>query len=179
MKKKNSQEFVLVGSDAILFMERIIAGMSKDAQPSQRQTLDFDRIKKLKLTIRKQMSVPQIKCKIKWLSETPNDLQEEATSSFQHDRPEYSLLKKRLNKLYRLIEKYLEQGVLPSNVEMELFCRHAEEMTTYSGYGDERYPVFLDKIHALREAYLRVNIQEFRKVFSDIAVLKKNCHRDV
>ncbi|WP_028325651.1 GAK system XXXCH domain-containing protein [Desulfatirhabdium butyrativorans] len=176
MKRKNTQEFIVFGADAISFLQRILEDLSGKVISSERQPLDFDRIKKLKLRIRKTMNQPLIECKIKYRRDSVEATETQTEGSPLAEKPEYPVLKKRLKKLFQSIEGLLEEGRLPSNVEMDLFCKHAAEMTTYPGYGDERYPEFLDLIRALQQAYLKTNVEGFREVWVNISAMKKACH---
>jgi XXXCH domain-containing protein len=83
-----------------------------------------------------------------------------------------------MEKTFKIIGDRLKNGSIPSNLETELFCRNAELMTTYSGYGDNMYSAFLQHIHEFQEAFHQVDIQKCQAKFAEINAMKRACHHD-
>lgn len=177
MKKPGSkEEFVVYGDHSIQLLQHIIDGMSGDAAAVTPYSIDFQKLKKLKITIKKKFDQPYVKCKVKYESpDAPATGQHEHTLAVV-DKPDYNVLKKRMEKIYKTIGHHLTNGSLPSNLETELFCNNAELMTTFSGYGDDMYPEFLKAVGEFREAFHQVDIDKCQTIFAEITTMKKACH---
>lgn len=182
MKKPGSkEEFVVYGDHSIQLLQHIIDGISGEAASVSPYSIDFQNLKKLKISIKKKFDQPYLKCKVKYMSPdiTTSDRQENIVSAA--DRPDadisdYKVLKKRLEKMYKNIGERLTNGSLPSNIETDLFCKNAELMTTYSGYGDDMYPEFLKAVGEFKEAFHQFDIHKCQTIFSEINTMKKACH---
>jgi XXXCH domain-containing protein len=177
-RKENKDEFTVYGDNSIKLLQSIIDGISKNPVESTTYSIDFERLKKLKISIKKELGQTYLKCKIKY--EDKADILKDWTADAGQalDKPDYSVLKKRMKKTFKVIGDRLKNGSIPSNLEMELFCENAELMTTYPGYGDAMYPAFLDLVSEFREAFHQVNIQSCQAKFAEIEAMKKACHHN-
>ncbi len=103
--------------------------------PAEKYSIDFSRLKKLNLSIATESGQPCVKCRVEYGRdiETLPDLPDAKRPT--GDKPEFIVLKKRMDKIFKIIGDRLKAGELPSSLEIDLFCRNAEMMTTYSGYG--------------------------------------------
>ncbi len=179
MKQKESKDkFTVYGDNSIKLLQHVIDGISNNQVKSETYSIDFARLKKLKISIKKKLGQPYLKCKIKY-EDMPDILVDRvAAADPAVDKPDYSVLKKRMKKTFKIIGDRLKNGSIPSNMEMELFCENAELMTTYPGYGDAMYPAFLELVSEFREAFHQVDIQSCQAKFAEITAMKKACHHD-
>ncbi len=179
MKKIGSKdELIVYGDDSVQLLQHIIDGISNNPDKSTTYSIDFSRLKKLKISIKKKFGQPYVKCKIKYEGKSDILTDRIAPPDPDIDKPDYSVLKKRMKKTFKIIGDRLKNGSIPSNMEMELFCENAELMTTYTGYGDGMYPAFLQLISEFREAFHQVDIQKCQAKFAEIEAMKKACHHD-
>ncbi len=177
MKKPGTkEEFVVYGDHSIQLMQHIIDGMSGGADAVSPYSIDFQKLKKLKITIKKKFDQPYIKCKVRYQSPDVLSTGRYEDTDSAADRPDYKVLKKRMEKMFKEIEFHITNGSLPSNLEAELFCNNAELMTTFSGYGDDMYPEFMKAIGEFREAFHQVDIHKCKSIFTEINTMKKACH---
>jgi XXXCH domain-containing protein len=176
--KENKDEFTVYGDDSIKLLRHVIDGISNNPVESATYSIDFARLKKLKISIKKKFGQPYVKCKIKYEGKADILMDRAAAPVPDIDRPDYGSLKKRMKKTFKIIGDRLKNGSIPSNMEMEVFCGNAERMTTYPGYGDTMYPAFLDLISEFREAFHQVDIQKCQAKFAEIDAMKKACHHD-
>jgi len=177
-KKENKEEFIVYGDDSIKFLQHVIDGMSGNPVESTTYSIDFSRLKKLKISIKNKFGQPYIKGKIKYEGKADILVDRVVAPVPDIDKPDYSVLKKRMKKTFKIIGDRLKNGSIPSNMEMELFCTNAELMTTYPGNGDAMYPAFLELISEFREAFHQVDIQKCQAKFAEIDAMKKACHHD-
>jgi len=179
MKKfGNKDELIVYGDNSIQLLQHVIDGLSNNPVKSTTYSIDFSRLKKLKISIKKKFGQPYLKCKIKYEGKADILMNRAAAAGPDIDKPDYSVLKKRMKKTFKIIGDRLKNGSIPSNMEMELFCENAELMTTYPGYGDTMYPAFLEVISEFREAFHQVDIQRCQAKFAEIEAMKKACHHD-
>jgi len=179
MKKVgNKDELIVYGNDSIQLLQHVIDGISNNPVKSTTYSIDFSRLKKLKISIKKKFGQPYVKCKIKYEGKADILIDRLAAADPDIDKPDYSVLKKRMEKTFKIIGERLKNGSIPSNMEMELFCGNAELMTTYPGYGDAMYPVFLQLVSEFREAFHQVDILKCQAKFAEIKAMKRACHHD-
>ena len=179
MKKiENKDELSVYGDDSIRLLQHVIDGISNKPVKSTTYSIDFSRLKKLKISIKKKFGQPYVKCKIKYEGKADILMDRVSAPDPDIDKPDYSVLKKRMKKTFKIIGDRLKNGSIPSNMEMELFCENAELMTTYPGHGDNMYPAFLELVSAFREAFHQVDIQKCQVKFAEIEAMKKTCHHD-
>jgi len=177
-KKEKKDEFIVYGDDSIKLLQHVIDGISNNPVESATYSIDFPRLKKLKISIKKKFGQPYVKCKIKYEGKADILMDRVAAPVPDIDKPDYGVLKKRMKKTFKIIGDRLKNGSIPSNMEMEVFCGNAERMTTYPGYGDTMYPAFLELIGEFREAFHQVDIQKCQAKFAEIDAMKKACHHD-
>ena len=179
MKKiGNKEEIIVYGERSIQLLQHVIDGISNNPVKSTTYSIDFSRLKKLKISVKKKFGQPCVKCKIKYENKDDILVDRVETADSAIGKPDYSILKKRMEKTFKTIGGRLKNGSIPSNLETELFCRNAELMTTYPGYGDNMYPAFLELINEFREAFHQVDIQECQTKFAEIKAMKRACHHD-
>ncbi len=177
MKKTgNKNEIIVYGDDSIKLLQHIIDGLAGNPVESATYPIDYSRLKKLKLSIKKKFGQPYVKCKIKYEGKADIPAERVAAPDSNIEKPDYKVLKKRMKKTFKIIGDRLKNGSMPSNLEAELFCENAERMTTYPGYGDAMYPAFLQLAGEFREAFHQVDIQKCRALFAEIDAMKKACH---
>ena len=93
------------------------------------------------------------------------------------ERPEFNVLKKRMDKIFKIIGDRLKSGELPSSLEIDLFCRNAGMMTSYPGYGDNMYSEFQNLVVEFENAFRRSNISGCKEIFNTIRTMKIRCHK--
>lgn len=172
---ENNAEIHVYGDDTIPFLQHIIDGLSNNSNISTAYAIDFS---KLKISIKKKYETPYVKCKIKYAGKNDILIGQIEHGAAVRDKPDYKVLKKRLNKSLKTIGDRLKNRGIPSNIEIELFCSNARLMTTYPGYDDKMYPVFLQLIRELQEAFHQYDIQKCQALFADIKAMKKACHHE-
>jgi XXXCH domain-containing protein len=84
---------------------------------------------------------------------------------------------KRMDKIFKIVGDRLKAGELPSGLEIDLFRRNAEMMTTYSGYGDNMYTEFLNLVVEFENACRRSNIGACLEIFNTIRTMKTRCRK--
>ncbi len=176
--KEYKDEFIVYGDDSIKLLQHVIDGISNNPVESATYSIDFSRMKKLKISIKKKFGQPNVKCRIKYEGKADILTDRAAAPVPDIDKPDYGVLKKRMKKTFKIIGDRLKNGSIPSNMEMEVFCGNAELMTSYPGYGDTMYPAFLELIREFREAFHQVDIQKCQAKFAEINAMKKACHHD-
>jgi XXXCH domain-containing protein len=170
-------DFVAFGENA----KRLLKYISDSASNVQTEAMeefpiDFSRLKKLKLKIKTECGQPSVKCMVEYGSdnETRSDLPDAPRPT--GDKPEFIVLKKRMDKIFKIMGDRLKAGELPSSLEIDLFCRNAEMMTTYSGYGDNMYTEFQNLVVEFEKAFRRTNIGGCQEIFNAIRTMKPRCH---
>lgn len=179
MKKiGNKDDIIVYGDDSIQLLQDVIDGISNNSVKSSTYSIDFSRLKKLKISIKKKFGKPYLKCKIKY--EGKDDIWMDHLDRVSPDvvKTDFSVLKKRMKRMFKIIGNRLKNESIPSNMEMKLFCENAELMTTYPGYGDNMYPAFLQLIREFQEAFHQVDILKCQAKFAEIEAMKKACHHD-
>lgn len=168
-------EFVVAGEDAKKLIEIIGDCVSNiQTQPPEIFPIDFSRLKKLKLSFKTDSGQPCVKCRAFVRdAEMPGLPDAPQTAG---DKPDFRVLKKRLNVIFKIIGVRLSAGELPSRIETDLFCRTAERMTTYPGYEDQMHDVFLKIVGEFENAFHRFNIVECREKYDVIRTMKTRCH---
>ena len=177
-KNANKEEIFVYGEDTIPFLQYIIDGLSNKSIKSTPYSIDFSKLKKLKISFKKKYEAPYVKCKIKYEGKDDNPIDHIEHSVSERNKPDFKVLKKRLDKSLKTIGDRLKNRSIPSNIEIELFCSNAQLMTTYSGYDDKMYPVFLQLISEFQEAFHQFDIQKCQALFADIKAMKKTCHHE-
>lgn len=174
---ENKAEIHVYGDDAIPFLQHIIDGSSNNSNISTTYAIDFSKLTKLKISIKKKNEAPYVKCKIRYAGKNDILIDPIANGDSVRDKPDYKVLKKRLDKSLKTIGDRLKNRSIPSNIEIELFCGNARLMTTYPGYDDSMYPVFLQIVNEFQEAFDQFDIQRCQALFADIKAMKKACHQ--
>jgi XXXCH domain-containing protein len=175
---ENKAEIHVYGDDTIPFLQHIIDGLSNNSNISTTYAIDFSKLEKLKISIKKKYETPYVKCKIKYAGKNDILIGKIEDGASVRDKPDYNVLKKRLDKSLKTIDDRLKNRSIPSNIEIELFCGNARLMTTYPGYDDKMYPVFLRLVSEFQEAFDQVDIQRCQTLFADIKAIKKACHHE-
>lgn len=175
---KNNAEIHVYGDDTIPFLQHLIDGLSNNSNISTTYAIDFSKLKKLKIRFKRKHEAPYIKCKVKYDEKDDNLIDHIEYSASDRDKPDYMVLKKRLDKSLKTIGDRLKNRSIPSNIEIELFCSNARLMTTYSDHGNHIYPEFLKLISEFQEAFHQFDIQKCQVLFADIKAMKKACHHE-
>lgn len=173
-------EIIAIGEDAKKLLKYISDSVANiQTGPVEKYSIDFSRLKKLNLSITTETGQPCVKCMAEYNRDTrtQSDLPDAARPT--GDKPEFIVLKKRMDKIFKIIGDRLKAGELPSSLEIDLFCRNAEMMTTYSGYGDNMYTEFLNLVVEFENAFRRTNIGGCQKIFSVIRTMKTRCHKEL
>lgn len=180
MKKMTfRKEIVAYGDDALHVLGYITEGVSSSEPPVSADVLiDFVKLRKLKISLKKQSGQVFLKCKVKYLVDDSDGAVRDVITSRNRDMPGFKALKKRMDKSFKMIGERLENGGLPSNIEVELFCSNAQRMTTFAGYGDSMYPEFIQVIHEFQEAFHRSDLDECLSLYARISAIKKSCHHN-
>ncbi|MBI5592658.1 MAG: GAK system XXXCH domain-containing protein [Deltaproteobacteria bacterium] len=174
----NKDEIIVYGEHSIQLLQHVIDGISNNPVESTTYSIDFSRLKKLKISIKKKFGQPYVKCKIKYEGKDDILIDRVEAADSDSDKPDYTVLKKRMEKTFKTIGDRLKNRSLPSTLETELFCKNAELMTTYSGHGDNMYPAFLELISEFQKAFHQVDIQKCQAKFAEIKAMKRACHHD-
>ncbi len=180
MKKMTlRKEIVAYGDDARHVLKYVTEGISSSEPPVSTDVLiDFVKLRKLKISLKKQSGQIFLKCKVKYLADDSDGILRDVIISRNRDAPGFKALKKRMDKSFKSIGERLENGGLPSNIEVELFCSNAQQMTTFAGHGDSMYPEFLQVIHEFQEAFHRSDLDECLSLYARISAIKKSCHHN-
>lgn len=171
-------EFIAVGEEAKMLLKHISDSVSNiQTEPVEKYSIDFSRLKELKLSLNTEFAQTYVKCSVEYRRD--DKILSELPDAPQHtgDKPEFNVLKNRMNKIFKIIGERLKAGELPSNLETDLFCRNAERMTTYSEYGDNICADFLNLVGEFENAFHRSNIVECREKFEAIRAIKAMCHK--
>lgn len=174
---EKKMDFTASGEHAKKLLKYISNSLSNvPAEAMAEYPIDFTRLKKLTLSITTDSGQPCVKCMVEYGrdNETRPDLSDAARPT--GDKPEFIVLKKRMAKIFKIIGDRLKAGELPSSLEIDLFCRNAEMMTTYSGYGDKMYTEFQDLVVEFEKAFRRENIGGCQEIFTAILTMKTRCH---
>jgi XXXCH domain-containing protein len=171
-------DFIVFGEDAKNLLKYISDSVFEvQTVPSEAFPIDFSRLKELKLSIKNESGQASVKCLAEYVtdSKTRTDLPD--TMQPVVEKPEFNVLKKRMNKFFQIIDNRLKAGELPSNLEADLFCRNAEMMNTYSGYGDNMYTEFQNLVVEFENAFRRSNIGGCREILNTIREMQVRCHK--
>ncbi|MFZ3046555.1 MAG: hypothetical protein WA151_11635, partial [Desulfatirhabdiaceae bacterium] len=68
-KKENKEEIITYGEKSVQFLQLVIDGMSGTLVQSKSDSIDFSRLKKMKISIKKKFGQPYVKCKIRYQDE--------------------------------------------------------------------------------------------------------------
>jgi len=173
-KKMN---FIAFGEDAQKLLKYISDSLSHvHTETMEAFPIDFSRLKKLNLSLKTETGQTRVKCTVEYdrdagtLPDLPHEMRPAG------DKPEFSVLKKRMDKIFKIIGDRLKAGELPSSLEIDLFCRNAEMMTTFSGYGDNMYTEFQNLVVEFENAFRRSNIGGCKEIFNAIRTMKTRCH---
>lgn len=90
--------------------------------------------------------------------------------------PEFIELKHHLNSIFKIIWNRLRAGELPTDIECEVFCRHAERITTYAKFDGESTSSFLNLIREFEKVFQRGDKAACNLKFSEIRTMKNRCH---
>jgi len=170
-------DFIAFGEDAKKLLKYISDSVSNvQTEAMESFSIDFSRLKKLKLSIKPESGQTRVKCMVEYNRDTGTlpDLQHEMRPT--GNKPEFKVLKNRMNKIFKIIGERLKTDELPSSLETDLFCRNAEMMTTYSGYGDDMYTEFLNLVVEFENAYRRSNVGGCQEIFKAIRTMRTRCH---
>ncbi|MFZ3046184.1 MAG: hypothetical protein WA151_09740 [Desulfatirhabdiaceae bacterium] len=67
MKKHgNKEEIFVYGENAIVFLQNTVDGLSRKTVDPSLGLIDFSRLKKLKISVKKKFGQPYVKCKVKY-----------------------------------------------------------------------------------------------------------------
>jgi len=88
----------------------------------------------------------------------------------------YRPLKKQIKKNFKNLSASIETNKLPAASLIDDFMAQAKAMVSYSGFGDDRYAVFMSACEALYEAYLQKDSVLFAERLATISSIKKECH---
>ncbi|MBI5592686.1 MAG: GAK system XXXCH domain-containing protein [Deltaproteobacteria bacterium] len=173
-KQGKKEEIIAYGEDATALLQYIVDGTKTKADAMVKYSIDFSRLKKLKLSIKKEFGRPYVKCNVRYEGDEkiltePGDVGPIAT-----EMPEF----KTLEKSFKAIGDRLKNGGLPSNLEMASFCRNAEVMTAFPGHGDAQYPAFLQLIAEFRDSFHQYDLESCRKKHAQIKSKKNSCHHE-
>ena len=173
------KEIVAYGDDVRHVLEYVTEGLSSPQPPAPGDiSIDFSKLRKLKISIKQQSGQIYLKCKVKYVGGDEDVTPPPDEIHTDRDIPDFKTLKKRMDKSFKSIGERLENGGLPSHIETELFCSNAERMTTFPGHGDSMYPEFLQVIREFQEAFHQADIETCLSLYARIAAMKKNCHHN-
>ncbi|MFH0996464.1 MAG: GAK system XXXCH domain-containing protein [Pseudomonadota bacterium] len=174
----NKVEFIVLGEDAKKLLKDISDSVSSiQTEPAEKYAIDFSRLKKLKLSIKTESGQTSVKCMIAYGRDTGTLTNSPDAPQPTGDKPDFNVLKKRMDKIFKIIGDRLKAGELPSSLETDLFCRNAELMITYAGYGDNMYGDFLNLVVEFENAFRRSSIRDCREKFDAIRTMKTRCHK--
>ncbi|BDV00874.1 hypothetical protein TDMWS_09590 [Thermodesulfomicrobium sp. WS] len=121
-----------------------------------------------------------IKFKLKFTQLAGDTLEVKFSGRFaptgEDDDEGYSKLKKRMQVYWRSIRQSAEQGEIPSQELLSVFLVDARRMTTFAGYGDPYYSVFLESCRRLEEAIAAGDVAEIQAAVQALDAQKKACH---
>jgi XXXCH domain-containing protein len=90
----------------------------------------------------------------------------------------YRPLKKLIKHSFKSISSAVAAGKLPAAPLMNDFMAQVKAMVSYSGFGDERYSIFMAACEELYEVYLQKDIVLFSERLATISSIKKECHHN-
>ena len=65
-KQAKKEEIIAYGEDATALLQYIVDGTKTKADAMVKYSIDFSRLKKLKLSIKKEFGRPYVKCKVRY-----------------------------------------------------------------------------------------------------------------
>jgi XXXCH domain-containing protein len=171
-------DFIAIGEDAKKLLKYISDSVSDVQTEAMNEfPIDFSRLKELTLSIKTESGQTCVKCLAAYGRDNNarTDLPDAMLPSGA--KPEFHILKKRLDKIFQIIGERLKAGELPSKLEIDLFCRNAEMMITYSRYEDSMYTEFQNLVVEFENAFRRSNIGGCREILNTIREMKSRCHK--
>lgn len=163
------------------FLRDLASGIENGSLEFGGDVFDWNEIKKIKITFKNKESKVMVKTRLK--SEPFLDIEMEFDRQqpsdpepSKHSPVSYKALKKRMKQTFKVLHELIISNQFPSEDKIRLFADDCRLMTGFSGYGDEYYPSFLEKVHEMIREYEHKDILKLRQAFSDLTGLMKNCH---
>ena len=138
--------------------------------------VDLHNFNKLKVDLVKREG-GQLHLKLKIKDDAPLVKAKKPETEFEDISNTYRPLKKQLAKNFKAIGRTIEGKVLPPAELIETFIKEAEQVVSFTGFGDEYYDEFIKECHALNDEYLKKNIEGIKGHYSQIVSLTRECHR--
>ncbi len=162
------------------FLRSLASGIESGKLELEEETYDWAEIEKIKISFKNQESQLLVKTKLK--GETSMDLEmdfeEEDIDPGSADDipPDYKKLKKRMKRSFRDIHYSMVNDQFPDEQVMNIFAGDCALMTGFKGYGDEKYPGFLENVREMTSAYNQKDMLQLRHAVSRLTRLMKDCH---
>ncbi|MCB2183013.1 MAG: GAK system XXXCH domain-containing protein [Desulfobulbaceae bacterium] len=168
---KFEQKFT--AQEAAVFFRKLADNIEKgDSEPLQEFNVHLDEFKKLKIGIKRQNELVEMKAKV-----TFSAVKEEDSSESQvPGKMKYGNLKKLMDKNFKAIGKSLEAGVLPDPAIVQGFFEESKQMITYPGYGDEFYESYIAACDEFKRRFAAGVFEAINEQYGVLKAMKKECH---
>lgn len=178
---KQKMEHILTDLETADFLRCLASGIENNRLDFNELQIPWEDVKKIKISFKNQGNQVMVRTRLK--SEPSRDIEidfessaEEKAISGKKPSISYKNLKKRMNKRFKNILVSLNKDIMPSEETVTAFARDCELMTGFSGYGDEHYPDFLQKIQDMKEALNQEALDKMEQSASEINNFIKDCH---
>lgn len=172
-------EKIFSTAEAAAFLRKM-ADSIESGNVEQMQDLDFalDDIKKLKIGIKRQDELLELKVKVK--CGLPEILESAADEQEDEAKPEgvtqYTSLKKKMDKNFKAMGVMLDAGSLPHQTMIATFLEDSKQMVRYPGYGDEFYESYMAACVKFQTLYESGSVEAVREHYGILRTMKKECH---
>ena len=170
MSEKKRYEMSMSKDQAAHFLRSVADCIENEQTAIQGYDINLSDFSKLKMSLKKFSDLMNIKLKIKFVS--PEDLEED--DEFEEEK--YSKLKKRMEVYFKDLLKSLQAGQVPSREIVSVFLSDSEQMTGYTGYGDEHYQEYRQACRDFEQAYEQEDLVGLKACADTLNTLKNRCH---
>jgi XXXCH domain-containing protein len=135
---------------------------------------------KVELKIKRKQNEVDVKLKAKSSlisNEVTQDSEfESGSDTTDEEKPKYKKLKKRMKSSFKAIAESLSHDTFPEALTVKSFIADSELMISYSGYGDEYYPVYREELLQFAKAFENRDLEAIKQAYSRLNQLKSDCH---
>jgi len=170
MSEKKRYEMSMSKDQAAHFL-RTVADCIENGKPViEEYDIDLSDFLKLKMSLKRISDLMNVKLKLKFVSQGD----EEGDVEFEEEK--YSKLKKRMEVYFKDLLKSLQAGQVPSREIVSVFLSDSEQMTGYTGYGDEHYQEYRQACRDFEQAYEQEDLVGLKACADTLNTLKNRCH---
>jgi len=164
--RKRKAEFEIPLPEVQELLEALGTGLRRGQLDLQDRTISLEGFHSLELTLRPRGETLHCKVKVKYPREV--DPRPEET--------EYTTLKKRMQRSWKLIRRCLGAGSLPDQQLVEAFLADSRLMVTYPDRGEVRYPDYLAVVQGLEDAMASESQEAVIEACARVEEQRRRCH---